>query len=87
MIEIVETQDSDLLADLNEPLQAWHYAMYPAIFKPYERASVQSFFKDTLKKDNVKALIAGSDGVAFGYALYASSIGRTIRFNMPEGTS
>ena len=69
MIEILETKDYNLLAELNEEIQTFHHKTVPNIFKPYDKAAISTFFKSTLENENAVALVAKENGVVVGYVL------------------
>jgi len=69
MIEILETKDYNLLAEMNEEIQLYHHQMQPNIFKPYNREAVRSFFRTTLTNENAVALIAKENETVLGYVL------------------
>lgn len=69
MIEIVESKDYNLIADMNKEVQSLHHKLYPEIFKPYEKLAVTKFFREVLFKDNVKAYIALDSEKVLGYVL------------------
>lgn len=69
MIRITETSDYLLLAVLNEEVQALHHNLYPKIFKPYDRNSVSTFFKDVMNNKQTKAFIATDGEKNVGYTL------------------
>lgn len=69
MIEISETKDYRLLAELNEEIQTFHYTTYPSIFKPYNKEAVTLFFKNALDDKTVVSYVAKENGIALGYVL------------------
>ena len=69
MIKIIETKDYILLAELNEEIQTFHHKTVPTIFKPYDKAAVSTFFKNTLENENTVVFLAEENGVAVGYVL------------------
>lgn len=69
MIEILETKDYHMLAELNEEIQTFHHKTYPSIFKPYNKEAVTLFFKNSLDDKNVVAYVAKENGKALGYVL------------------
>ncbi len=69
MIKIFETNDSNLLANLNEEIQTLHHTIQPKIFKPYNPESITTYFKTIFSEENVTAFIAKEDEKAVGYAL------------------
>ncbi len=69
MIKIFETNDSNLLANLNEEIQTLHHTIQPKIFKPYNPESITNYFKTIFSEEHVTAFIAQEDEKAVGYAL------------------
>jgi GNAT superfamily N-acetyltransferase len=69
MIEIHETFDAKLLADLNEEIQTFHHLAYPEIFKPYNRETIRGFFKSALEHENAHVFVARQAEVVLGYVL------------------
>lgn len=69
MIDIIETNDFALLAEMNEEVQTLHHHIQPNIFKPYDKESIRGFFRTTLEKENTTAFIARENGTVLGYIL------------------
>lgn len=69
MIEITETKDFCLLAEMNEEIQTLHHSSYPSVFKPFDKESVTNFFKLSLEKENAVAFIAQKNGAPLAYVL------------------
>ncbi len=69
MIEIIETKDYNLLAELNEEIQTFHHKTVPNIFKPYDKAAISTFYKDALRNENAVAFAAKENDVTVGYVL------------------
>ncbi|MES2477590.1 MAG: GNAT family N-acetyltransferase [Bacteroidota bacterium] len=69
MIEITETKDFRLLAEMNEEIQTLHHSSYPSVFKPFDKESVTNFFEASLENENAVAFIAKENGTALGYVL------------------
>lgn len=84
MIEISESRDYNLLAALNEEIQTIHHRMHPDIFKPYNKTTINSFFKATVEKDNTTVFVAKETGTALGYALVFSIDSAENAFQYPR---
>lgn len=69
MIEITETKNFCLLAEMNEEIQTLHHISYPSVFKPYDKEPITNFFEANLEKENAIAFIAKENGSALGYVL------------------
>jgi GNAT superfamily N-acetyltransferase len=69
MLKIVATKDCNLLAQLNEEIQTYHYAIQPKVFKPYNKEAIINFFETTLNNENAMAYVAKDDDTAIGYIL------------------
>lgn len=69
MIEILETKDYILLAELNEEIQSFHSENFPDVFKPYNIEAIAEYFKNALVSENIVAYIAIDNGIAVAYIL------------------
>ncbi|MEZ4950346.1 MAG: hypothetical protein R2784_13310 [Saprospiraceae bacterium] len=68
-MEIVETKDSRLLAELNKTVQNWHFDHFPNVYKPHENTGIARWFEEVLESGNAKAFIAQKHQKAAGYVL------------------
>ena len=67
-IRAATNDDLALLAQLNEPVQSLHAALYPADFKGnVDAANVASFFERAAAKPESSIAIAEQDGLPVGY--------------------
>lgn len=69
MIKIVETKDYDVLATMNEEIQAFHHQIQPDVFKPYDKEGVAAFFKSTVNNENAVVFVAQENEIILGYVL------------------
>lgn len=69
MIEIIETKDYKLLAELNEEVQTLHHTLQPEIFKPFDKEAITRHFETTVKNENVCAYIAKKNELTIGYII------------------
>lgn len=73
-IRSATNDDLAILAQLNEPVQSLHAALYPADFKgDVDAANVVSFFERMATKPENSIAIAEQDGVPVGYIWFAIS--------------
>ncbi len=68
-IEIKETKNATLLAELNEGIQSLHMRMYPNVFKPYNKEAIEKAFENMLKLDHCIAYLAFNGEEVLGYML------------------
>lgn len=66
-LEIIETDDAGLLAELNREVHELHYGISSRIFKPYDRAAMESAIAGFLREENVRGFAAYYEGEAAGY--------------------
>jgi GNAT superfamily N-acetyltransferase len=69
MITIKESTDHEVIADLNREVQALHHAMYPEVFKPFDREAIRSALQRILGQENTKAFVASCDAKPAGYVV------------------
>jgi len=69
-IEIQETKDAAVIAELNRTVQELHARRYPEYFKPYDYQAVFRSISETLAQENWFAFVARTDGQAAGYVLF-----------------
>lgn len=69
MVDVFETKDSALIAELNEEVQTFHHVHYPSVFKPYDKEAIANYFKSALANDNTIAFVAKEKDQTLGYAL------------------
>lgn len=63
------TEDSSLLAELNEGVQNLHHELYPKEFKPTNKRQAKAAFERLLAKPEVFAFVAKEDEQTVGYVL------------------
>jgi len=68
-IKIEKTEDYEMLAKLNETVQALHQKLYPKEFKEFDLTSVKNAFAKILSAPNAYAFIAKNDEKSIGYIL------------------
>lgn len=68
-IRIEETDDSVLIAALNEEVQSLHFDLHPEVFKRYDQQEVKAAMRDLMAEKNCKALLAMDEETPIGYAL------------------
>ena len=69
MIEIKETHDFLLLADLNKDLHQYHCALEPKVFKPYERETMLKWFEQLMAEETTYAYVAYREDQTLGFVL------------------
>ena len=69
-IEIQETRDAAVIAELNRTVQNLHARKYPTHFKPYDYSAVLEAITASLTQDNWFAFVAMVDGQPAGYVLF-----------------
>ncbi|TDQ41153.1 GNAT family N-acetyltransferase [Aureibacillus halotolerans] len=67
-MNITQSKDIHLLAQLNEEVHSMHAAMYPERFKPYSYEAVFEAYKAKLDEPSNIFLLAEDEGQAVGYA-------------------
>lgn len=70
MLEIKESKDYQLIAQLNEEVQNLHCALHPEMFKPHQQLEMEAALKDYLSDINCHAYLVMQDGVAIAYAVF-----------------
>lgn len=68
-IRIVNTQEADVLAQLNEDVQSLHTRLYPNIFKPYNKEAIEKALQEMLDLENCIAYLALNHDIPLGYML------------------
>ena len=66
-IRIAESRDKDLLAQLNEEVQALHAEMYPELFRPYVKEQATALFEWALQQPSYHHFIAFEGDLPVGY--------------------
>jgi GNAT superfamily N-acetyltransferase len=69
-INIRFSNEIDIVALLNEPVQKLHKNLYSEYFKDYSFEETKNQLEQQLKDENRKCCIAAYDGVDVGYALF-----------------
>jgi len=69
-IEIQETKNAAVIAELNRTVQNLHAHRYPEYFKPYDYQAVLRSITETLAQENWFAFVAKADGQPAGYVLF-----------------
>ena len=70
MIEITETNDYRLIAQLNVEVQNLHAQLHPALFKPHNIVEIEKALAAFLSDPNCKTYLAHFNGIPIGYALF-----------------
>ena len=82
-IRAATNDDLALLAQLNEPVQSLHAALYPADFKGnVDAANVASFFERAAAKPESSIAIAEQDGLPVGYIWFDNRPVPKMRSNL-----
>lgn len=66
-INIIKSEDLDLLAKLSKDVQALHHEIEPTIFKPYTHENMRLVFQKVLSDPDATAYVAELSGEAIGY--------------------
>ncbi len=69
-LEIRFSNEIDIIARLNEPVQKLHEDLYQEYFKSFSFEEAKKYLEHQLKDENWKCCIARCDGVDVGYALF-----------------
>lgn len=69
-VEIQETKDAVVIAELNRTVQELHARKYPEYFKPYDYQAIFRSMTETLAQENWFAFVARADGQPAGYVLF-----------------
>lgn len=69
-IDIQETRDAAIIAELNSAVQNLHARKYPEYFKPYDYQAVLRSMTEMLAKKNWFAFVATVAGQPAGYVLF-----------------
>lgn len=80
-MKVIRTNDSSIIARLNEPVQELHFKMYPDKFKEYDFESVNDYFKDIIDGDKQYFFIAEEDGEALGYIWFQEIVKEATAFS------
>jgi diamine N-acetyltransferase len=84
-IRAATKDDLTVLAQLNEPVQSLHAALYPADFKGnVEAGNVASFFERAAARPESSIAIAEQDGVPVGYIWFDISARPENAFKPPQ---
>lgn len=67
-MRIIETDDYEIVAALNEPVHALHAKLYPEYFQPFDYDAMKRFFKSAVSQPNHVFLLLEDDGQPLGYA-------------------
>lgn len=70
MIRFEESNNAQLIAQMNRPVQELHARLYPEYFKPYDVEVITGAMQKLFDVKGAKAIIAYSDNTAAGYLLY-----------------
>ena len=65
-ITIAECRDNGVLADMNMDVQSLHAALFPDLFKAYDRNEVAGFFTWSINQNDWKHFVAYSGGEPVG---------------------
>lgn len=69
-IDIQETKDAAVIAELNRTVQNLHVRKYPEYFKPYDYQAVLDSMTEMLARENWFAFVARADEQPVGYVLF-----------------
>ena len=64
------SQEAELIARLNEPVQDLHYQLHPEYFKPFSFFDIREFLTKRFAEGNYYCLIASVGRSDVGYALF-----------------
>ncbi|MBM7553504.1 hypothetical protein [Thalassobacillus pellis] len=67
-MEVMETRDYQLIAELNKYVHDLHYNLYPDLFKPYDFEKMKTFFQPLVHNENYIFLLQKEGQHAIGYA-------------------
>lgn len=69
-MNLVRTQDAKWIAQLNEPVQNLHHALYPNVFKPYDFNVVYAYFLNVIDKAHHHFIVCMDGERPVGYIWY-----------------
>jgi ribosomal protein S18 acetylase RimI-like enzyme len=84
MIELKETTDIVLLAQLLEEMQNAHHRLYPKLVKPFETESAEEYFAAVFEDEDCKAFLALFDNEIAGYILLIPDYFKGDKFLQPN---
>ncbi|MGG0274222.1 GNAT family N-acetyltransferase [Bacillus rhizoplanae] len=67
-MKINETNNYEIIAKLNEPVQNIHASLYPQHFHPYHYDAVKDFFQNVISNPNFIFLLVEESNQSLGYA-------------------
>ncbi|MGG0186802.1 GNAT family N-acetyltransferase [Bacillus rhizoplanae] len=67
-MKINETNNYEIIAKLNEPVQNIHASLYPQHFHPYHYDAVKDFFQNVISNPNFIFLLLEESNQSLGYA-------------------
>lgn len=70
MLTILESTDTNFLADLTKEVQEQHHAMYPDYFVAYNKDAIAKAISDSFREKGMRAFVAYSDGVPVGCIMF-----------------
>ena len=73
-MQIVEINDPNVIARLNEPVQNLHHSLYPSIFKPYHYKNVLAYYEKIINFDNHHFVVCKEDDEEIGYIWFEEII-------------
>ena len=83
-VTIAKTNDAQLLAQLNEEVQALQHNLYPEEFKPYNAVEVAKAFESILENPNARAFVANYNTTVVGYWLGFVASRKESAFQNPK---
>ncbi len=69
-MKLIRTQDAELIARLNEPVQNLHHDLYPDLFKPYDFKAVHVYFINVIHKAHHHFVVCMQGETPLGYIWY-----------------
>ncbi|MFM2223933.1 MAG: hypothetical protein RJA07_135 [Bacteroidota bacterium] len=68
-IQIIESKNFNLIAELIEDVQNLHSSLFPAIYKPFKVKEISEVMEQMLADDNCRLLIAQLNGESIAYLM------------------
>lgn len=69
-LRLVRTTNPEVITRLNKPVQQLHNTLYPKLFKPFDEATVEAFFRMAIQKEQSHFVVCYKGDVAIGYTWY-----------------
>ncbi|AWP28102.1 GCN5-related N-acetyltransferase [Paenibacillus vortex V453] len=66
-MNIIQTQNHELISELNREVQDIHAQMYPNHFKEYDQVTISAFFKSIMTKPNFQFYVIEEQEQKLGY--------------------